>query len=140
MKTAWILAGVAALGLLVVAGPAPAEESWLGKLNPFAKKQTHSTVSNRKNYARKAGPSPLDKLASGTKKAFTGTWDALTFKKPAPKRKATAQPAPWNRTYQPPRPVSNQKKQSWLDSLLGREKPKQAESMKDWVGLPRVEP
>jgi hypothetical protein len=140
MKTAWILSGVAALSLLVAAGPAPAEEGWLGKLNPLAKKQTHSTLSSRKNNAKKAGSSPLDKLASGTKKVFADTRDALTFKKPAPKQKATSQYAPWNRTSQVPRPVSNQKKKSWLDSLLGREKPKQVESMKDWVGLPRLEP
>jgi len=138
MKITRILSAVGALTLVIVAGPAPAEEGWLGKLNPFAKKETHSTVSSRKYNAKKAEPSPLDKLTSGTKKFFTGTRDALTGKKPAAKRKPANQYAPWNGTSQAPRQANSQKK-SWLDSLFRREKPKQVESMKDWVGLPRPE-
>jgi len=134
-----ILSAVGVLTLVIFAGPAPAEEGWLGKLNPFAKKETHSKVSSRKYTAKKAEPSALDKLASGPKKLLTGTRDALTGKKTAPKRKPTSQYVPWNGTSQAPRQASSQKKKSWMDSLFRPEKPKQVESMKDWVGLPRPE-
>ena len=139
MKIARILSAVGVLTLVIVAGPATAEEGWLGKLNPLAKKQTHSTPASRKHNVRKAEPSALDKLSSGTKKFFTGTRDALTGKKPAAQRKSTNQYTPWNGTSQAPRQASSQKKKSWLDSLFRPEKPKQVESLKDWVGLPRPE-
>jgi len=135
-----ILSAVGVLTLVIFAGPAPAEEGWLGKLNPFAKKETHSKVSSRKYTAKKAEPSALDKLTSGPKKLLAGTRDALSLKKPASKGKPTGQHTRWNDSSQAPRQASSQKKKSWMDSLFRPEKPKQVESMKDWVGLPRLEP
>jgi hypothetical protein len=140
MKTARILSALGALTLVIVAGPAPAEEGWLDKLNPFAKKESHSTPAGRKHNVRKVQPSPLEKLNAGTKKFFAGARDTLTGKKPASKQKATNQYPTWSPTSNAPRQASSQKKKSWVDSLFRREKPKEVESMKEWVGLPRLEP
>ena len=142
MKTARILSAGLALALLMVVQPALAEEGWLDKLNPFAKKERQNTVSARRYHTRNVEPSPLEKLNAGTKKLFAGARDALTWKKPAPKRKPTNQHVPWIRQPQDPRYLSNRKKKkkSWLDSLFRREEPKQPQSLKDWVGLPRLDP
>ena len=142
MKIARILSAGSALALLMVAQPALAEEGWLDKLNPFAKKERQNTVSDRRYNTRKVEPSPLEKLNTGTKKFFAGARDALTWKKPAPKRKPTNQYVPWIRQPKDPRHLSSRKKKkkSWLDSLFRREEPKRAQSLKDWVGLPRLAP
>ena len=143
MKIARILSAGAALALLIVVQPALAEEGWLQKVNPFAKKENRNPNSiGRYNGRRRAEPSPLEKLDAGTKKFFAGARDALTWKKPAPKRKPTSQYVPWIPQPQDPRYLSSRKKKkkSWLDSLFRREEPKQPQSLKDWVGLPRLAP
>jgi hypothetical protein len=140
MNVARTLLAGAALTLMVVIHPAVAEDSWLTKLNPFANHGTHSTMSAGKYKAKKAEPSALAKLGAGTKKFFTGARDLLTGKKPAPEKKPAYQYAPWSHNPKDLRQQSTAKKKSWLSSLFRPEKPKQVESLKDWVGLPRLEP
>ncbi len=143
MKTVWSLCAGAVLVVLIVARPALAEEGWLGKLNPFAKKEKKEqprTTWGGTYTPRKAKPSPLEKLGTGTKKFFAGARDVLTGKKHAPKRKPANHYTPWTRQSTDWRHTSSRKKQSWFDSLFRREEPKPVESMEDWVGLPRLEP
>ena len=142
MIIARILSAGAALALLIVTQPVLAEEGWLGKLNPFANQEKHDTVSRNTHNAGRAEPSPLERFNAGTKKFFAGARDVLVGKKPAPEKKPTNQYAPWVRQPKDPRYLDSRKKKkkSWLDSLFRREEPKPPQSLKDWVGLPRLDP
>lgn len=143
MRIARIFPAVAALAFLIVAQPALAEDGWFSRLNPFAakEKETSSTIPVKRANVSSAEPSPLEKLSAGTKKFFAGARDALTWKKPAPKKTPTNQYAPWMRPSKEPVYPSdrNKKKKSWLDSLFRRKEPQRVESMKDFVGLPRLD-
>ena len=164
MKIARILSAGATAILLIGSPPALAEGWSPAKLNPFAKRAENNTVSGRRHNVRSVEPSPLEKLNTGTKKFFAdtnagltkffadtdagakrffaGAKGALTRKRPDPKRKPTNQYVPWVRAPNDPRYPQQHTKQknSWLDSLLGREEPKRVESLKEWVGLPRPTP
>lgn len=141
MKTARIFSAGVTLALLIIAQPVLAEEGWLEKLNPFAKKEEYNPRSGSRYQVKKAEPSPLEKLSAGTKKFFAGARDMLTGKRPAPKPRPTNQYAPWVRDSKDPRYARGQKKKkrSWLDSLFRREEPKPVRSLQDWVALPRVD-
>jgi hypothetical protein len=140
MKIARVLSAGAALTLAIVVQPALAEKGWLEKLNPFAAKESHIATSGQKYSVRKAEPSPLEKLNTGTKKFFASARDTLTWKKPAPKKKPSNPYAPWIHTPTDTRHASKAKKQSWLHNLFWRDKPKPVGSLKEWVGLPRLDP
>ena len=140
MKNALILPASVALAFVLVAEPAMAEEGWLAKLNPFAKKEKSGTLSARTYNVKnkRAEPSALEKLGTGTKKLLAGARDTLTWKKPAPKRKPTNQYVPWMQNPKNPRYArSQQKKKSWLGSLFRREEPKRVQTLKEFVGMPR---
>jgi len=107
------------------------EPSALEKLNAGTQKLLADTTTGAKKL--------IVGTANGTKRFFIGVKDTLSWKKPAP-RKTSASMVPWIRDPDPQylRPPKSRKK-SWLDSLLGREEPKQVETLKDWVNLPRPE-
>lgn len=145
MKNARILSAGVALALLIAVQPVLAEEGWLKKLNPFAEEEKPSPAWSRTYNAKRAEPSSLEKLGASTKKFFGGARDALTWKKTPPKRRPTNQYGPWVREpndlgYFRRQQEKEKKKRSWLDSLFRREEPKQVQSLKDWVGLPRLDP
>ena len=140
MRIAQISSAGVAFALLIGVQPVLAEEGWLDKLNPFARKEKPvTTIDSRYNVA-KARPSPLEKLGAGTKRFFAGARGLLTGKKPAPTSRPTTQYAPWSQGIGDPPDRSGQKKKSWLGSLFRRKEPKRVESLKDWVGLPRLDP
>lgn len=163
MKIARTLSAGLVLALLIGSRPAAADGWSLQKLNPFAKRVKYNTISGRRYNIRRVERSPLEKLSDGTnkffaeanagtkkfltdadagaKKFFTGARDALTWKKPAPKRRPTNQYIPWMRDPRTGRYAQYKPKQkSWLDSLLGRKEPKRVESFDDWWKLKRLDP
>ena len=164
MKTARFLSAGMVLALLI-AGPAAAADGWsLEKLNPFAKKEASRSAS-RSSYARsyhrtQPKPSPLESIAGGTKqmlvdtgngakklvtdtgagagRLLTGAKDALTWKKPAPRRRPANRYMPWTGRSDNRQPKDQ--KLSWMDRLLGRQEPKPIESLDDWWALKRMDP
>jgi hypothetical protein len=79
-------------------------------------------------------------IGTGTKKLFTGTRDLLTPKKPPQARQSSSQYNIWGPGGNGLRKAGSPKKKSWLDSLFRVEEPEPVGSLKEWVGLPRVEP
>lgn len=137
MKISRILPASVALALLLGVQPALGDGWSLEKLVPFGKKQTRKSV-----HKRPARPSPLEKLDIQVKRFFAGAKDALTWKKPAAKKKPTNQYLPWMRESNQQRYTHHNKrpKRSWLDALFRPKEPKPIESMEEWVGLPRLDP
>ena len=168
MKTALIPSISVIVALFAGVQPAGAESWSLDKPSASSRPEEHSTIYGRK-YTRDSdlGQSPLEKLNAGTKKFFTdttagtkklfsdttagtkkffantttgtkrffaGVKDTFSWNKPAPRTRQNPF-VPWLRQAEDPR----KHKRSWIDSLFGREEPKQVDSLKDWVGLPRPE-
>ena len=140
MKIVRILSCGVVLALLIGGRPLLAEGWSLQNLLPFGKKQTKKPA---RTTTVKRGPleqldAGMKKLGEGTKKFFVQTRDLLTGKKPAARRHPNySRRYPRIRHAGDPRYSRSKPKQSWLDTLLGREKPKPVRSMKEWVGLPR---
>ncbi len=82
----------------------------------------------------KPQPSVLNKMTTGTKKFFTGVGNALTFKKPAPKKTTIT---PTNAWIKPPK---EEPKPSLISSLFHKEEPKKPSSPSEWLDQKRLDP
>jgi len=82
----------------------------------------------------KPQPTMLNKMTTGTKKFFTGVGDALTFKKPAPKKTTVT---PTNSWIKPPKA---EPKPSWFSSMFRKEEPKKLSSPSEWLDQKRLDP
>jgi hypothetical protein len=151
MRVARVSLAAMVLSVLIVAQSGLAEPAWPQALNPLADWRRDDPASPMAGNAAAAKPSSLEKLGAGTKKFFadlgtgtkrffTGVNDVLTGKKRASKKGSTNSHASWSLSQQQSSPTSSRKKKSSLDWLLGREEPEPVESLKDWVGLPRLDP
>ncbi len=135
---------LAATSALLVAGSVSAADSWsLSKLVPFQKSSSSSraraTVSDNNSSwlhlptwgqkpsskAHSREPSTLDKLGQGTKRTWDKTVDLLTPWDNPPKKPAKKTP----------------KKPAWYSSWIPQKKskPKEARTVKDFLGQPRPE-
>jgi hypothetical protein len=93
------------------------------------------TNAKKKPLAQnKPQPSMLNKMTTGTKKFFTGVGDALTLKKPAPKKTTVT---PTNSWIKPPK---EEPKPSWFSSMFRKEEPKKPSSPSEWLDQKRLDP
>ncbi|MHB1033483.1 MAG: hypothetical protein ACYC35_01835 [Pirellulales bacterium] len=158
MRNGWIPSALAILVLLAAGSRATAEGwSWTSPFSSGAKDTSGQAKSNKSksssNVSRTAmidgrplvkpsispqrkEPSALDKVGSGTKKFFTRTADAISFKKPAPKKKPSTSYA-WGSSQKTPQPKLKKKDQSWFSSWFAPKEPKPPESVGEWLALKR---
>jgi hypothetical protein len=126
-----------------VGDPADLEPSPLEKLGAGTKRFFATADAGTRKFlaATDAGTRRLVVgIGTGTKKLFTGTRDLLTPKKPPQARESSSQYNIWGPEGNGLRKAGSPKKKSWLDSLFRVEEPEPVGSLKEWVGLPRVEP
>lgn len=136
MKTARILSIGVVVALFMGVQPALADGWSLEKLNAGTTKFFSDTTAGTKKLFSDTATGTKRFFANtttGTKKLFTGVKDTFSWNKPVPKARQNPF-VPWLRQAEAPN-----KKKSWIDSLFGREEPKQVDSLQDWVGLPRPE-
>jgi len=136
-----VLVGIS-LSLMLAARAAVGDEWSLAKLNPFSKKEKvekmeprKMTIGSNRGYRYQSEtpqPSAWQKFDAGTKKFFSDTKRALTWKKPAPKRPTSSTGLAWIK--QP-----KEEKKSWFGSLFAPKEPAPAKSMQEFLGLPRPE-
>ncbi len=136
---------LATVSVLLVTGSVLASDGWsLSKLIPFQKSSSsgraRATVSDSNsswlqlpNWGQKSAsksrsrePSTLDKLSHGTKKTWDKTVDLLN---------------PWDGNSKKSAAKKSTKKQSWFSSWMPQKKskPKEVQTVKDFLGQPRPE-
>lgn len=111
----------------------PAEPSAWEKLDAGAKKLFAHTSAGTNRFFVQTG--------EGTKRFLAGTRDALTWKRPAPRRPAPNSYAPWPGSAEPGRYAQAQKKKgSWFGSLFRRQEARPSESLEDFLSAERLDP
>lgn len=128
MKTLWFcLAGIL-LVLSATCQPLWADGWW---------SSSTQNAQTKKPASQPTQPTALDKLGTGMKNFANKTGEALSLKKPAPK-KTTLNP------YQSSRLKTSsskpQQQSSWFGSLFKREEPKKPRTPSEWLELKRLDP
>jgi len=130
MKITGVLRAGAVVLLILGAQAAQAEWPWSSSSKEPAKKPT----AKRPGPAQ---PSALDKFNTGVKNFFTKTGEALSLKKPEPKKTSNFyQPSKVGRSLQKKKP----EKKSWFGSLLKPEERPRPQTPSEWLGLKRLDP
>jgi hypothetical protein len=134
MKTVRLaLAGIVLASL--VGSQAVQADGW-SLANMFSTTTTKTEPAPKKPNPKysKQPPSALEKVGTGTKNFFSGIGDTLTGKKTAPKKPVNSYSSLVRKPSKPAQKTSS----SW--NPFHREEPKPPQSLKDFMGMQRLDP